>query len=120
MGKATVAERKAILDRDPNMRRYGEAYDPRSAHEVLSERTQARLKQQQDPESAERTTKAKSKKNSGSSRQSVGEAFMKSVARSLGSATGRELLRGILGSLLKISEFGLFRCLSLANGSLVF
>ena len=62
MGKATVAERKAILDRDPNMRRYGEAYDPRSAHEVLSERTQARLKQQQDPESAERTTKAKSKK----------------------------------------------------------
>lgn len=101
MGKATVAERKAILDRDPNMRRYGEAYDPRSAHEVLSERTQARLKQQQDFESAERTTKAKSKKSSGSSRQSVGEAFMKSVARSLGSATGRELLRGILGSLLK-------------------
>ena len=101
MGKATVAERKAILDRDPNMRRYGEAYDPRSAHEVLSERTQARLKQQQDSESAERTIKAKRKKNSGSSRQSVGEAFMKSVARSLGSATGRELLRGILGSLLK-------------------
>ncbi|EEB79829.1 conserved hypothetical protein [marine gamma proteobacterium HTCC2148] len=101
MGKATVAERKAILDRDPNMRRYGEAFDPRSAHEVLSERTQARLKQQQDFESAERTTKAKSKKSSGSSRQSVGEAFMKSVARSLGSATGRELLRGILGSLLK-------------------
>ena len=101
MGKATVAERKAILDRDPNMRRYGEAFDPRSAHEVLSERTQARLKQQQDSESAERTIKAKSKKSSGSSRQSVGEAFMKSVARSLGSATGRELLRGILGSLLK-------------------
>jgi DNA helicase HerA-like ATPase len=101
MGKATVAERKAILDRDPNMRRYGEAFDPRSAHEVLSERTQARLKQQQDFESAERTTKAKSKKSSGSSRQSIGEAFMKSVARSLGSATGRELLRGILGSLLK-------------------
>ncbi len=101
MGKATVAERKAILDRDPNMRRYGEAYDPRSAHEVLSERTQARLKQQQDSESAERTIKAKRKKSSGSSRQSVGEAFMKSVARSLGSATGRELLRGILGSLLK-------------------
>lgn len=101
MGKATVAERKAILDSDPNMRRYGEAYDPRSAHEVLSERTQARLKQQQDSESAERTIKAKRKKSSGSSRQSVGEAFMKSVARSLGSATGRELLRGILGSLLK-------------------
>ncbi|MEP5569849.1 MAG: helicase HerA-like domain-containing protein [Halioglobus sp.] len=101
MGKATAAERKVIVDRDPNMRRYGKAYDPRSAHEVLSERTEARLKHQQESELAERAAKAKGKKSSGSSRQSVGEAFMKSIARSLGSATGRKLFRGILGSLLK-------------------
>ena len=101
MGKATAAERKVIVDRDPNMRRYGESYDPRSAHEVLSERTQTRLKQQQDSELAERAAKAQGKKSSGSSRQSVGEAFMKSIARSLGSAAGRQLFRGILGSLLK-------------------
>ena len=31
----------------------------------------------------------------------IGEAFLKSAARSLGSATGRKLFRGILGSLLK-------------------
>ncbi|MEP4148070.1 MAG: helicase HerA-like domain-containing protein [Halioglobus sp.] len=101
MGKATAAERKVIVDRDPNMRRYGESYDPRSAHEILSERTQTRLKQQQESELAERAAKAQGKKSSGSSRQSVGEAFMKSIARSLGSAAGRQLFRGILGSLLK-------------------
>jgi len=101
MGKATAAERKALLDREPNMRRYGEAVDRRSAHEVLSERTQARLKQQEEADLAKRAAKAQGKKPKTSSRQSVGEAFMKSVARSLGSAAGRQLFRGILGSLLK-------------------
>ncbi|MEH6588110.1 MAG: helicase HerA-like domain-containing protein [Halioglobus sp.] len=102
MGKATLAERKTLMDRDPNMKRYGKAYDPRSAHEVLSERTQANLKQQEDAELAQQTAKAQAKKSSsGSSRQSVGEAFMKSIARSLGSAAGRQLFRGILGSLIK-------------------
>ncbi|QFU75841.1 DUF853 family protein [Halioglobus maricola] len=102
MGKATLAERKALMDRDPNMRRYGESIDPRSAHEVLSERTQARLEQQQEAELKERAAKAQGKpKARSSNRQSVGEAFLKSVARSLGSTAGRELFRGILGSLLK-------------------
>ena len=101
MGKATAAERKTLLDRDPNMRRYGTAHDPRSAHEILLERTEARLKQQEQADLAERSTRSQGRKTSGSSRQSVGEAFIKSMARSLGSATGRKLVRGILGSLLK-------------------
>ena len=99
MGKATLAERKVVLERDPNMRLYGKAQDPRSAHEILSERTEARLKQQEEAEMAKRAAKPKSR--SGSNRQSVGEAFLKSMARSLGSATGRKLFRGVLGSLLK-------------------
>lgn len=101
MGKATAAERKAVLERDPNMRRYGTAQDPRSAHEILLERTEARLRQQEEAELAERSTRSQGRKTAGSSRQSVGEAFIKSMARSLGSATGRKLVRGILGSLLK-------------------
>ncbi len=100
MGKATLAERKLLLEHDPNMRLYGTAVDRRSAHEVLSERTEAALKQREQAEQAERDAKAKPKARS-SNRQSVGEAFLKSAARSLGSATGRQLLRGILGSLLK-------------------
>jgi DNA helicase HerA-like ATPase len=101
MGKATAAERKALLERDPNMRRYGTAQDPRSAHEILLERTEARLKQQEEAALAARAAKAQGKTRASSSRQGVGEAFLKSMARSLGSATGRKLFRGVLGSLLK-------------------
>ena len=106
MGKATLVERKAILDRDPNMRLYGKATDPRSAHEILLERTAAKLKATEEAELAKRAEKAKGKKTGSSrSRQSSGEAFVKSMARSLGSAAGstlgKKLFRGILGSLLK-------------------
>ncbi len=104
MGKATIAERKAILDADPNMKRYGKSYDPRSAHEVLLERTAQRLKKQEQAELEERSAPAKTKSRS-STRQSSSEAFIKSMMRSLGSAAGsslgKKLFRGLLGSLLK-------------------
>jgi len=100
MGKATAAERKALLEREPNMRRYKDAIDPRSAHEVLVERTAAKLKQQEEAELQERAAKSKSKSTS-RGRESAGEAFLKSMARSFGSDVGRKLFRGILGSLLK-------------------
>lgn len=102
MGKATVAERKAILEKCRYQKIYGKAIDPESAHEVLQKRmaekeaTEARL--------AEEKKAAKSKGRS-SNRQSAGEAFVKSMVRSLGSSAGRslgrKLLRGVLGSLLK-------------------
>ena len=104
MGKATVAERNAVLEKDPNMKRYGKAYDPRSAHEVLLERTAASIKQSEQAELELKGTKNKPKTRS-SSRQSSSEAFFKSLMRSLGSAVGstlgRKLFRGLLGSLLK-------------------
>jgi hypothetical protein len=104
MGKATVAERKAILDIDPNMRRYGKPYDPHSAHEVLLERIATKLKQQEQAELESRAADGKPKARS-SSRQSSSEAFIKSMMRSLGSAAGsslgRKFFRGLLGSLLK-------------------
>ncbi|MGA9575221.1 MAG: helicase HerA-like domain-containing protein [Lysobacterales bacterium] len=110
MGKATDEERKALRENDPNMRRYAEAFDPRSAYEVLNERIAASLKQRQQAEQeklaqAEREKRAKKPKARSSNRQSTSEAFFKSMARSLGSAVGgtagRKFLRGVLGSLLK-------------------
>ena len=101
MGKATMAERKAVLEHDPNMRRYGEPIDPRSAHEVLVERAAARLKQKEQAELEARAAKADRPKSRGSSRESAGEAFVKSLARAAGSSVGRKLFRGLLGSLLK-------------------
>ena len=102
MGKATMAERQAILERDINQRRYAEAIDPRSAHEILLERIAARQKQEQEAELAKRADKEQAKpKAKGRSREGAGEAFLKSMARAAGSSLGRKLFRGILGSLLK-------------------
>ena len=102
MGKATMAERQAILDKDPNQKRYRQPYDPQSAHEVLLERVAARLKKQEQAALEERAAKAQGKaKTSGRSRESAGEAFMKSMARAAGTSLGSKLLRGLLGSLLK-------------------
>jgi DNA helicase HerA-like ATPase len=100
MGRATAAERQAILEGDANMRRYGLPYDPHSAHEVLVERMAARLQQREQAELARRAGAA-----SRGNRQTPTETFINSMARSLGSAAGRKvggkLFRGILGSLLK-------------------
>jgi DNA helicase HerA-like ATPase len=49
MGMATEAERKAIKDKDRNMKLYGKAVDPRSAHEVLRERMAATLEKVSRP-----------------------------------------------------------------------
>ncbi|WP_409524987.1 helicase HerA-like domain-containing protein [Nitrincola sp. MINF-07-Sa-05] len=103
MGPASPQERAAILAQDYNQRRYRDAVDPYSAHEVLAERTAAR---QAEKDRAELEKRASS--NSGratGSRQSTTDAFVKSLVRSLGTAAGsnlgRKIFRGILGSLLK-------------------
>ncbi|MEM6582081.1 MAG: helicase HerA-like domain-containing protein [Pseudomonadota bacterium] len=100
LGKATQAERKQLLASDPNMKRYAKAVDPRSAHEILLERTAQRVKQQQEAEAKKRATKSKSSSRRGS-RETATEAFVKSMARAAGTSVGSKLLRGILGSLLK-------------------
>ncbi|MEK1929904.1 MAG: helicase HerA-like domain-containing protein, partial [Pararhizobium sp.] len=45
------------------------------------------------------STQAKPRARSGYQRESVAEAAMKSVARTVASSLGRALVRGILGSL---------------------
>lgn len=102
MGKATVAERKAILDSCMQMRRYSKAFDPESAHEILQARKAKQLKQVEQQQEAEKNSRKTSRR---SNRQTAGEAFIKSVVRSLGSTAGRslgkKLLRGLLGSLIR-------------------
>ncbi len=61
MGSASEAERQSILAGDNNMKRYAQPYDPRSAHEILLERTAARLKQQEQEELEQRAAAAKPK-----------------------------------------------------------
>jgi len=103
MGPISDEERAAVLAHDPNQRRYREALDPHSAHEVLSERT-AQREQLAEAETREQG-RTSARRSATSQRQGAGEAFVKSMARSLGSAAGRklgrQLLRGLLGALRK-------------------
>ena len=100
MGGISKEERKTILDKDRNLRRYGETFDPRSAHEILRERIDETLKEKEAEEQKKQREKAKKPKRR-SNRQTAGEAFVKSMVRSAGRSLGNKLLRGILGSLLK-------------------
>jgi DNA helicase HerA-like ATPase len=103
MGKATLAERDAVLQNDPNRRRYASSIDRESAHEQLLARAATQQAALDEQELKRRESSAR--RRSGRSRQSSSDAFVKSMARSLGSSAGRslgqKLFRGILGSLLK-------------------
>ena len=85
------------------MSRYKDAIDPRSAHEILLERSAQRQQDEQDTDLASKDTKKSAHKRTSStrSREGAGEAFLKSLARAAGSQLGRKLFRGVLGSLLK-------------------
>lgn len=82
---------------------YDKGVDRQSAHEILTERA-AKLAEEQkavDVEQARQKELAKEKKSSGGrGRQSVMESFFKSAARAVGSSIGRQIIRGVLGSIM--------------------
>ena len=88
------AKKKEIILNSPISDAYNKTLDRKSAHEVLSVRAEKVLKEKN-------TAKKPVKRQRKSNRQGVGEAFLKSIARSVGSQLGRRVLRGILGSILK-------------------
>jgi len=94
MGPVTDNERKEIISRSPYKDRYDQDLDRESAYEILKKRAE------QAEVETKLQSKAKDKKPSGRSRQSAGEALLKSAARSIGSQLGRQIIRGIMGSLL--------------------
>ena len=104
LGPATDEERQSVIARSPIAGVYDNAIDRESAHEILTQRaeeTARRREETQERDSAanKRPKPAPAKRRSRSSnRQGVGEAFAKSVVRSVGSQLGRQIIRGILGS----------------------
>jgi uncharacterized protein len=95
IGPASMEERQQILGRSPIRGKYDQAIDRESAHEHLLERTK------QAEAAAAAAPAARGRGGSGSQRQGMGEAFAKSVARSVGSSLGRQILRGVLGAIFK-------------------
>lgn len=99
IGPAKKAERDAVFAASPIAGKYDELKDRESAFELLSERTEfhaAAAKKAKPPKSRKLSTPKRK-----SNRQGVGEAFLKSMVRSLGSRAGQSLIRGVMGSIFK-------------------
>jgi hypothetical protein len=104
------AERKAIVAASAIAGHYEKAVDRESAYEKLTARTQqltqekeAQAKQAQEPgvgSIASDILFGKTGPRGGKQSQGLIEAMAKSAARTVGSQVGRELIRGVLGSLL--------------------
>ncbi len=92
IGPATDSERQEAITASPFMGRYDNAVDRESAYEKLQVRSAQR---------AEADAKKKESKPLGRKRQGIGETFMKSMARSIASRLATQVVRGILGSILR-------------------
>ncbi len=101
VGAISNRERHDVLDRSPVRGVYDEAVDRDSAFEILKRRGEEKV--------AGPTPQASSSRQAGimrvetqkvSTRQTPTEAFFKSVLRSVGSQVGREIARGVLGSIM--------------------
>ncbi len=94
LGPVTLEQRNEIMRRSPFSGRYEQEVDRESAYELL------KIKTERQAEIAVEAQQAKQQKTKSSNRQSIGEALFKSVARAAGSTAGRQLIRGLMGSLL--------------------
>ncbi len=101
-GPISEEERTRIVSRSPVKAAYDQTIDRESAYELLKKREQEliqRREEQARQEAAEKAEQKASRGSGGSRRESAGEAFFKSVARAVGSNLGRQIVRGILGSI---------------------
>jgi len=100
IGAAKKAEVSELLVESPLAEKYDTVIDRESAFEKLAQRAevaaQAATVSKPTPKRAHAAPKPR-----GRPRQGIAETFVKSVVRSLGSRTGRALVRGIMGSLFK-------------------
>lgn len=82
--------------------RYETMIDRESAYEILNVRAVQAERDRQSAALQEAQLKAaKPARSRSSNRQSVGEAFAKTVARSVASRLGTQIVRGLLGSLFR-------------------
>jgi DNA helicase HerA-like ATPase len=91
IGSITAAERAAVIAGSPIGGIYDKAVDRESAFEQLTKQTEKAVEE-------EPTKSTESRK---SSRMGYGETLAKQVIRTVGSSLGREIVRGILGGILK-------------------
>lgn len=91
IGPISDEKRKELISLSPLSPFYQERVDRESAYEILQKRNAVKSSE---------TQKAPAKKAT-SGRQGAGEAFLKSLLRSVGTSLGRAIARGVMGSLKK-------------------
>lgn len=96
MGAITAGERQAVISASPLAGRYEKMVDRESAHELLRARAEKAARQAHERDTGTATS---APRKPSSRRQGVGEAFIKSLVRTVGNQIGRQIMRGILGSL---------------------
>jgi len=99
IGPLTADEKKVCIQRSPVAGKYDVGVDRESAYELLIKR-EAELEKREANEVQLETKETKQRKSGGSKRQGVGEAFLKSMLRAVGSTLGRKIMRGVLGSIM--------------------
>jgi len=108
LGTITAEERRKIIQNSVHFGRYEHLIDRESAFEILKQRTEQRTadmppvapRQKTSPQPSRRSEPA-TRRSPGRPRDGLAEAFAKSTLRSLGSSLGRQIIRGVLGSILR-------------------
>jgi DNA helicase HerA-like ATPase len=102
VGPLTREEREKIMGRSPYKALYEHPVDRESAYELLKKREEEMMNRRQEQARREAADKEahRADRSGGTRRESTGQAFVKSVARAVGSSLGRQIIRGILGSII--------------------
>ena len=121
LGPITSKERRVVLAASPVAGKYETAMDRESAFEMLAQRAGAAAKAAEEAEAKEDEMEARDREHQTGRRysgtrvkrstsktttrkrrgDSTGEAFAKSMMRSIGTKAGTAIVRGIMGSLFK-------------------
>ena len=102
MGPITATMRRQLMAGSLVAGVYDTPIDRESAYEILSAKAEQLAQEQQAAEVAKMQEEALARaqrRPAGRQRQTVSESFFKSAARAVGSQVGRQLIRGVLGSL---------------------
>jgi DNA helicase HerA-like ATPase len=104
LGPISIQQRDEIMRRSPFSGRYEQEVDRESAYELLKKKAQRQAEVAAEQALIKQHPSNTSSRTVGGSRsrgrQSAGEALLTSAARSIGSTVGRQIIRGIMGSLL--------------------
>ena len=99
MGPITDAERAAMLAASPLKGVYDEPVDRESAYELLQQQAERSMSEEKPETRKQGTTRSRREKSMADEVTDMITSFGRSAMRSIGTQLGRQIVRGLLGSL---------------------